>query len=207
MKKLILLLITLALLIIIYKITYKSNKLIFIIGDGIAKGVYDKEINYNFVDHLNTTDLNIQSYLQVNYRLKDLTTSIKENTQYKSSITFQNVIKNSSQIILFIGPEEINNQLSNKIDKNEIENQYILNYQELIKELIKYQKNISIIGLYQIKGIDYQKINKKIQNLCQQYSLNYISIENIPTKTNNRLSYEDHKLIFNIVLDSLNRQN
>lgn len=230
LKKMLLILILV--LIFFIGINVKNNKISYIsIGDGLSKGMnYNnfKSIGYsdylyNYLKKENKIELYTKDFSNENNRITDLIDDINNNISI-NKIYIQNAIKNANILTISIGMNEILYKYSNHSN-----NGYMYSYidecisdiNKLLKLITKLNNNkIFLLGFYNPTSdteldefIKYT--NNKIENLCNNYKINYIDTYNIFNNNKHMIYNENnyypnqdgYKLIANAVKSKLNLVN
>lgn len=163
----------------IYNITERNTLNITSIGDSISIDTYLK--NNPIVGNYNTDFTNKDNHIN------DLLNIIKYNKEINKDnkdISIHQILKKSDIIILSIGMNDIYYKLNN--DHKEIYtylNNIILNYEELLKEINKYDyKEVFVLGYYNITNKQndiFSYINYKLKKLTNNYNYTYIDLNNI----------------------------
>ena len=163
----------------IYNITERNTLNITSIGDSISIDTYLK--NNPIVGNYNTDFTNKDNHIN------DLLNIIKYNKEINKDnkdISIHQILKKSDIIILSIGMNDIYYKLNN--DHKEIYtylNNIILNYEELLKEINKYDyKEVFILGYYNITNKQndiFSYINYKLKKLTNNYNYTYIDLNSI----------------------------
>ena len=132
-----------------------------------------------------------------------------ENNYHPSNkkLSLTQAISKASIITIWLGMEEFSS--INEISTKEIEL-----YSERLNKIIKYlrsfnKKQIILIGLYYHSKSDV--INDHIKRIANDYSIEYINIENIIknpsyffTNNNYELNYKGHYYIYKLIEEQLN---
>lgn len=163
----------------IYKVTERKTLNIISIGDNIALDNYltnNKKIGLYNIDFINN-DNNITNLLDTIKYNKEI---IKED----KTISIHQILKKSDIVIISIGMNDIYYKLNS--DNKEIYtylNNIIYNYEEILKEINKYDyKEVFILGYYNItnkKNDIFSYINYKLSKLSNKYNYTFIDLNNI----------------------------
>ncbi len=202
--------------ILIYNKETPSKQKVLALGDGISTGMmlyHLESYNYNdyLVEYLRDTN-NLDTYFKTFNESNETTTSLlnKINNNIKSlenNTRLKQAIKNASIITISLGMDELNNYaLNNTLTTPKI-NEFLNQYNEILKNLRNLNKNpIYLISLYPSNYISLAKItkiNEKLNNLANTYNITYIDITDITnnqsffiTKNNYYLNYKGQKYIF-----------
>ena len=186
MKKIIIvILIATSLTYLIYQNNKQEHLNILSIGDIYSNG-YNKCYYPSYNDYL-MNDLNYDDYnIKVFHNTSEL---INELNDPDSNI--KRLIKEANHIILNIGIEELVSK-DNIINSTYINN-YLDNYETIIKKIIKLNKHITIINLP--RNISLNKkyiviINPYLKGLSNKYHLNLIDVSNIKIESINQEIYQ-----------------
>ena len=220
MKKIILtILVGIFLAFFIYKITYHEEVNIVALGDGLSLGLTAYNVKgYSYNDYL-------KDYYEANALLKEYNTSFtnvdetSKNLLYKLSnnesvgnLTIQHVINEAKIITISLGMDELNNL---KVLKSSNVNDYLTNFEKIIKMIRNLNKNCSIIltSLYETSKLskDYViKINNELQNYANKYNLKFIDITDVVLHqdfymlpNNYYLNYKGHQYIYELIKNNL----
>lgn len=195
MKKLFLLILLILIVFITYKLTYHNDKTILIVTDSFTSGISDKKIAYNFTDELISQNPNTKfQVLQThNFHLNDFQNAINNNEELLSTKA-QHLLKESKYIILSIGLEEIISQNEAKVNIEDIINNFLTDYQQLITTIKQYNKNILLINYYQIPNFDTMLINNELSTIATQEQVKILDISSLPS-SDNFLTYENQLVL------------
>ena len=162
---------------LIYMINNQSKLNVLSIGDIYSNGYdtnYYPSYNDYYKDYLNDYDnYDLITFNNVNETYNDINNNIEINNKH-----IKKIIKDANIIILNIGIEELNN--ANIINSNFI-NKYLLNYEQLLKALIRINKKIVVINLPGNLNINDRYrliINDYLDGLVSKYKLNIIDVRN-----------------------------
>ena len=162
---------------LIYIINNQSKLNVLSIGDIYSNGYdtnYYPSYNDYYKDYLNDYDnYDLITFNNVNEAYNDINNNIEINNKH-----IKKIIKDANIIILNIGIEELNN--ANIINSNFI-NKYLLNYEQLLKALIRINKKIVVINLPGNLNINDRYrliINDYLDGLVSKYKLNIIDVRN-----------------------------
>ena len=212
MKKIILILFLFLICIICYLIynTTKTNKLyILSLGDTISdnNNFNNKEYTYN------------NMFTNIDYRIIDILNIIKYNQELtinEKNISIHQLLKKTDILIISIGMNDLYYKLNN--DEREIYtymNNMINNYEDLLKEISKYDyKQVFILGYYNItndKNDLFTYINYKLKKLTNSYNYTYLDTSSILNNNkkyyknidNYYLNQEGIKRIYNLIVENL----
>ena len=182
MKKIILILFLFLLCYSCYFIYNKTKKVALnamSLGDNISLDNYlnnnNKIASYN-IDFVNKDN-----------RINDILNIIKYNqeiTKEEKNISIHRLLKKTDILIISIGMNDIYYKLNN--DTKEIYtyiNNILFNYEEILKEINKYDyKEVFILGYYNITN-NYNDIftytNYKLSKITNKYNYNFINLNNI----------------------------
>ena len=204
---------------IIYFNVDHSKQTILALGDGLSYGMTAYHVEgYDFNDYL-VEYINKDGKLNKYYRffnetdetVESLITKINSNILNLDKHTrIKHAIKDADLITIALGMDELNNYaLKNNLGSTKI-NGFLKKYDELLKLITSLNhKKILIISMYPSQLISMtkvQKINNKIQELCQKYKVVFIDISKI---SNNKEyfaleksyypNYKGQKYIFDII--------
>ncbi len=207
MKKLFLLILLILIVFITYKLTYHNDKTILIVTDSFTSGISDKKIAYNFTDELISQNPNTKfQVLQThNFHLNDFQNAINNNEELLSTKA-QHLLKESKYIILSIGLEEIISQNEAKVNIEDIINNFLTDYQQLITTIKQYNKNILLINYYQIPNFDTMLINNELSTIATQEQVKILDISSLPS-SDNFLTYENQLVLSSKVNNFLSENN
>ena len=192
-------------------------------GDSVASG----ETSYN-IDGISYNDYLKEyfkskhllkkyndSYAFKNNKLEELLEDIKNNViDKKNNLNIQQIIHKSDIITISIGEEElIKLQITKDLSK-EVLDEYIYNYDELIKVLKDItDAKIVIIGLYENKYLDKSNViivNSNLSNIAIKYNIVFININDLMLNKEYYLdsnsyyfNYKAHEIISNMIIHSL----
>ena len=155
------------------------------ISDSYIK--YNKDIK-NSLFKINKLEQYI-NYQNINYRITDLINDIKDNRKISINgrkYTIQNSLIKADLLTIKIGSNEIKYKMNNK-DIYALYNymdEYLLDLEELFKLLRKYDKEKIVYINFLDDYSDYideviKYLNLKIKDLCDDYDIKYIEIDNI----------------------------
>ena len=162
---------------LIYNITKKKTIYIMSLGDELSlnNNLNNKKYTYNkyFVNKDNRT-IDILNTIKYN----------KEITKEDKNISIHRLLKKTDILIISIGMNDIYYKLNN--NTKEIYtyiNNMLLNYEELLKEINRYDyKEVFILGYYNITN-NYNDIfvytNYKLEKLSNKYNYIFINLNNI----------------------------
>lgn len=200
-KKIVIFFLTLLMVYLIYKFTYKDNFTYLSIGDELAKGrtpfnTYNEsyaDYVYNYLKENKEDIILKKTDIKEDLRIVDLLKELKSPENNKEPLAKQ--IKEADIITISIGSEELFSKI--RSNKNLIENnrdilfKYIddlmLNINDVLTEM-RYltSKPIYIVGYYNIVEITdtnetkidsiYNYIDIKFQSLEKKHKINYVSI-------------------------------
>jgi len=163
----------------IYNITENKNPYILSIGDNISN-IY--LINDNpYIEEYNTI------YTNKDYRTIDLLNIIKYNEEQEinnEAISIHRLLKKTDILIISIGMNDIYYKLNdNTKEIYTYLNNIINNYEEILKEISKYDyQEVYVLGYYNITNkqndiFDY--INYKLKQLAIKYHYTYLDLNKI----------------------------
>ena len=163
----------------VYNITEDNNLNVTLIGDQISDNPYLKNIS-------NINDIN-RDFINNDYHITDLLNIIKYNQELEKDNKTESIhklLKESDIIILSIGMNDIYYKLNdNTKEIYSYLNSIIYNYEELLKEISKYDyKHVYILGYYNItnKNNDiFTYINYKLNNITKNYHYTYLDLNKI----------------------------
>ena len=173
---------------IIYKVTYHETLNMLVLGDGLATGITDYDVEgYSFNDYIRDKleDNNLEEYItefaSTEETSETLKTKISTNyTLESTNLSIQQAIAKSKIITLALGTKELNSK--SKLKSKDIET-YLNNMERIVKLLTTYNHNsIFLIGLYQIEKVPLEKIeniNQKLKEICNNYQITFIDISEI----------------------------
>ena len=174
---------------LIYVVNNQSKLNVLSIGDIYSNGYdtnYYPSYNDYYKDYLNDYDnYDLITFNNVNEAYNDINNNIEINNKH-----IKKIIKDANIIILNIGIEELNN--ANIINSNFI-NKYLLNYEQLLKALIRINKKIIVINLPGNLNINDRYrliINDYLDGLVSKYKLNIIDVRNESLKSINIYIYQ-----------------
>ena len=222
MKKIILLTIIIGTIstFLIYKNFYHEDMNIVALGDGIALGETAFNVQgYSYNDYL-------KDYYEENSILKEYITEfaeVEETTKtlllkFQNNYTLESTNTSITQAIakakiltLSLGTYELNNK---KELTTAIVDEYVNNMEKILKFLRIYnKKNIVVISLYpttKIKEEQIKNINARLEEICKNYEIKFINIENISqtpdyffTKDNYYFNYKGHRYISEKIIENV----
>ena len=174
---------------LIYMVNNQSKLNVLSIGDIYSNGYdtnYYPSYNDYYKDYLNDYDnYDLITFNNVNEAYNDINNNIEINNKH-----IKKIIKDANIIILNIGIEELNN--ANIINSSFI-NKYLLNYEQLLKALIRINKKIVVINLPGNLNINDRYrliINDYLDGLVSKYKLNIIDVRNESLKSINIFVYQ-----------------
>lgn len=196
---------------IIYKITYHETLNLLVLGDGLATGITDYDVEgYSFNDYMRDQleDRNLEEYITEFANQEETSESLERKitsnfTLESTGLSIQQAISKAKMITIAIGTYELNQK--SKLKSKEIEN--YLNRVEKIIKLIKAfnNKSIFLIGLYPTEKVKESKmieINKRLNEISNTYQVTFIDIFDIKTQkkfffqeTSIYPNYKGHKWI------------
>lgn len=148
----------------------------------------------DYLESSNKLEKSITDFSKQDYLVVDLTSDIKNNKSIKidnKKVTIKNALIKADLLTISIGMPEITNKLLLQKDKNFDYYNYIddliKDMEDLFKTIREYCKeDIFVVGIY-YPYQDYDKdlvnlfsyYNDKLNNLSQQYKLQYIDLYNI----------------------------
>jgi hypothetical protein len=157
------------------------------IGDGLSLGLNPLGIkSYSHNDYIikyledKNKIVKYYNYSEQNISISELTNDII----YLKDEKLKNFLHTSNIVILSIGEKEINDNKDLETIKEDLNN--------LLKELKKYNKNIYLLGRYNIKEEQKNKVNKVndiYRKLAKENNIVYINIDNKNYYINNSYSY------------------
>ncbi len=207
---------------IIYFYTDKDNLNVLALGDGISTGMTSYHIegyDYNeyLVEFLNENkqlEHYYKNFNEVDETASSLLNKINNNIEnIDKKIKLKQAIKEADIITLTLGMDELNNYAKkSNLGSTKISG-YLNKYEEVIKALRKLNnKDIYLIGVYEttlLNEAKVKKINEELNNLCKQYNMTYIDIEDITeyteyfiSKKEYYLNYKGQEYIFNKIKDT-----
>ncbi len=222
-KLIIIILVSVILTYFIYFYNKDKKITIMAMGDSVASG----ETSYN-IDGISYNDYLKEyfkskhllkkyndSYAFKNNKLEELLEDIKNNViDKKNNLNIQQIIHKSDIITISIGEEElIKLQITKDLSK-EVLDEYIYNYDELIKVLKDItDAKIVIIGLYENKYLDKSNViivNSNLSNIAIKYNIVFININDLMLNKEYYLdsnsyyfNYKAHEIISNMIIHSL----
>lgn len=206
MKKIIILLFLFFLCYVCYYTynTTTNNKLyVTSIGDNLGN-----------IDKISST-LPVKTYnkdfIDKNYRIVDLLNIIKynqEKTLDGKNISIHQILKKTDILVISIGMNDIYYKLNdNTKEIYTYLNNMVIEYEELLKEVSKYDyKQVYVLGYYNIynKTNDiFTYINYKIKNLADDYQYTYLNLNNIFYNNQEYLIKNDNFYLNNEGLDQI----
>lgn len=132
------------------------------------------------------------NYVDEDYRITDLINDINTNKNINDNQTIQNALIKADILTIKIGSNELeykaNNRNINKLF--DYSDEMIKDLEELFKLLKIYDKEkIYFIGFYNKKSPYYDEIynylNLKIQDMCNDYDIDFINIGDLDKKLEN----------------------
>ena len=213
MKKIILILFLFLSCYLIYNLTEEKGLSCLVIGNSIADNEYIKD--NNLITKYNNT------YINNNYRIKDLINIIKYNEELEvnhKKISIHRLMKNTDILIVSVGMNELYYKLND--DKKEIYtylNEMVNDMESLLNDISKYNyKKVYILGYYNIdnKNNDlFTYINYKIKKVTNKYKYNYIELNDIirnnPNYLKNNHNFELNRQGYNkiskIIVENLKK--
>lgn len=213
MKKILLILFLFLSCYIIYAKTYDDKKFYLAVGDGITAGYNDIIINY--LDNLDILKEYNNSFINKDYRIKDLIRVIKYNEEMNinnKSVSIHYLLKESDIITLSIGMNDIYYKLNNNTkDIYSYVNEMINDMEILLDSIKKYSCNkVIVLGYYNItnKNNDiFTYLNYKVKSLVETYGYDYIELANIinnehlQSTDNYYLNEEGNQLISKLIVE------
>lgn len=213
MKKILLILFLFLSCYIIYAKTYDDKKFYLAVGDGITAGYNDIIINY--LDNLDVLKEYNNSFINKDYRIKDLIRVIKYNEEMNinnKSVSIHYLLKEADIITLSIGMNDIYYKLNNNTkDIYSYVNEMINDMEILLDSIKKYSCNkVIVLGYYNItnKNNDiFTYLNYKVKSLVETYDYDYIELANIISKEhlqstdNYYLNEEGNQLISKLIVE------
>lgn len=148
--------------------------------------IMDNKYNYNTYNVLLKNNINnLEKYVNIendnDYRITDLIRDINDNIEIDKK-TLQNVLIKADVITLKIGENELEYKLKNT-NLNEIYDyidEFLRDMDNLLKLIRKYSKEkIFMIGFYNYNEYYdeiYAYINVRMRDLCDEYNINYIEL-------------------------------
>ena len=189
MKKLIpIILISSIFIYLIFMITNYDTTNILSIGDIYSDG-YNNNYYPSYNDYLKES-LKYDNYDVIVYHdLKETLMNIKDN-QKVNERNIKRIIKDSDIVILNLGIEQIKNNES-IINSNYLNN-YLNDYETLLKELIQLNSNIYIINIPKnIISNKYQMIiNDYYSGLAKRFHLKIIDVKDVDISSINPVIYQ-----------------
>lgn len=213
MKKILLILFLFLSCYIIYAKTYDDKKFYLAVGDGITAGYNDIIINY--LDNLDVLKEYNNSFINKDYRIKDLIRVIKYNEEMNinnKSVSIHYLLKEADIITLSIGMNDIYYKLNNNTkDIYSYVNEIVNDMEILLDSIKKYSCNkVIVLGFYNItnKNNDiFTYLNYKVKSLVETYGYDYIELANIINKEhlqstdNYYLNEEGNQLISKLIVE------
>ena len=213
MKKILLILFLFLSCYIIYAKTYDDKKFYLAVGDGITAGYNDIIINY--LDNLDVLKEYNNSFINKDYRIKDLIRVIKYNEEMNinnKSVSIHYLLKEADIITLSIGMNDIYYKLNNNTkDIYSYVNEMVNDMEILLDSIKKYSCNkVIVLGHYNItnKNNDiFTYLNYKVKSLVETYGYDYIELANIINKDhlqstdNYYLNEEGNQLISKLIVE------
>lgn len=213
MKKILLILFLFLSCYIIYAKTYDDKKFYLAVGDGITAGYNDIIINY--LDNLDILKEYNNSFINNDYRIKDLIRVIKYNEEMNinnKSVSIHYLLKEADIITLSIGMNDIYYKLNNNTkDIYSYVNEMINDMEILLDSIKKYSCNkVIVLGYYNItnKNNDiFTYLNYKVKSLVETYGYDYIELANIinnehlQSTDNYYLNEEGNQLISKLIVE------
>ena len=131
---------------IIYKVTYHETLNMLVLGDGLATGITDYDVEgYSFNDYIRDKleDNNLEEYItefaSTEETSETLKTKISTNyTLESTNLSIQQAIAKSKIITLALGTKELNSK--SKLKSKDIET-YLNNMERIVKLLTTYNHN------------------------------------------------------------------
>lgn len=213
MKKILLILFLFLSCYIIYAKTYDDKKFYLAVGDGITAGYNDIIINY--LDNLDILKEYNNSFINKDYRIKDLIRVIKYNEEMNinnKSVSIHYLLKEADIITLSIEMNDIYYKLNNNTkDIYSYVNEMINDMEILLDSIKKYSCNkVIVLGYYNItnKNNDiFTYLNYKVKSLVETYGYDYIELANIinnehlQSTDNYYLNEEGNQLISKLIVE------
>lgn len=216
MKKIILILFLFSLCIscyYIYKLTDDTRLTIAAIGDSI--GNINKIRNEKNIKNFNNQFINKQ------YMVKDILNVVKYNEEKiidNKNLSIHKILKESDILIISVGMNDIYYKLNDSTKEiYTYLNEIINNYEELLKEVSKYNyRQVYILGYYNItnKNNDiFTYINYKLKKTVDKYKYTYIELSDVLYnnknyyKTSNKydLNNEGYAQILKIIVEKIKK--
>lgn len=239
MKKILLLGIVILIVFLIYLCNIDKKVYYLNLGDSLAagEGAYDKKVKgysdyvKDYLKQKNLLEIYVNDYATNGYRTTDLINVIEDNKRIKKNdkeITIQNSLIKADLVTLSIGANDIINRISfqNSLDYNQIYN-YIDDLSKDLDKLLKLMRqyckeDIIMIGYYnpypylnnpETNDI-FNYLNKKYKEICNEYNVTYIEIDNLfkenpnflPNENNIHPSEEGYKAISGEIISAINKK-
>lgn len=206
---------------IIYFYTDKDNLNVLALGDGISTGMTSYHIegyDYNeyLIEYLNENkqlEHYYKNFNEVDETASSLLNKINNNIESIDRIKIKQAIKEADIITLTLGMDELNNYAKkSNLGSTKISG-YLNKYKEVLQALRKLNNNnIYLVGLYEttlLNETKVKKVNEELKNLCKQYNVTYIDIEDIienkdffTSEKEYYLNYKGQEYIFNKIRDT-----
>ena len=184
LKKIVIFLIIILLIFIIYILNI--DKKVYYVNITDSNNKYNLDIKNN-LKKINKLEMYID-YVDLDYRITDLVNDINNNKEISingKKYTIQNSLIKADLLTLKIGSNEIKYKINNK-DLEGLYNymdEYLNDLEKLFKLIRKYDKE----KIVYINSVDYNSsyisevikyLNLKIKDLCSDYDIKYIEINN-----------------------------
>ena len=218
MKKILLILFLFLSCYIIYAKTYDDKKFYLAVGDGITAGYNDIIINY--LDNLDVLKEYNNSFINKDYRIKDLIRVIKYNEEMNinnKSVSIHYLLKEADIITLSIGMNDIYYKLNNNTkDIYSYVNEMVNDMEILLDSIKKFKYPLSPTATFKEdkaynitnKNNDiFTYLNYKVKSLVETYGYDYIELANIINKDhlqstdNYYLNEEGNQLISKLIVE------
>ena len=162
---------------LIYNITKKKTLYVMSLGDELSINNKLDNKNYTYNKYFVNKDNRLNDILNIIKYNKEITKNDKE-------ISIHQILKKTDILIISIGMNDIYYKLNN--DTKEIYtyiNNMLLNYEELLKEINRYDyKEVFILGYYNITS-NYNDIfiytNYKLKKITNNYKYTFIDLNTI----------------------------
>ena len=211
--------------IFIYRLFHIEKVALLVIGDGVASGTTNYDIEgYSFNDYYcdylqekNKFASITRTFTKKGISTKDFLTILSANNEFdlkEEKLTILQAIANSNLITIALGTDEIiaNSKL---LTKEQIIYNISNNMNQILKKIRAVSsKTIVIIGLYEnnnYKDAIVETINYNYQVLSNKYDCIYIDTSEIindskyfPSNNSHYINYKGHKVISDSIISAIN---
>ena len=190
MKKILLFAILLLIVFLIYLMTFDKKVYYVALGDEVAYEEGDNRYPHFIRDYLknkNKLEVYNTSFMSKDIRVTDLIHQIKENKKMKidgKEQSIKNALIKADFVTLSIGNTELigKSLINSEREMYDYIDEYIEDMSMLFEVLRQYCKeDIVITNYYSKYGKEtlFKYFNKKLQELCYQYKIDYVDISHL----------------------------